>query len=337
MLDEDAKVLDQSSRVSLEDATTKRESLIEKTDQANENARSSIISKDELFGNDGSKESDKIEKEAPKSDTNAKTLDSIVTLKDIDLNVNKGEFVCVIGDVGSGKSSLLQAIIGDMVYVSPQQILSFGGSQGMKKELTDAKEVTDFQNQLIRGLQSDIESGQLKEAPVTIDGSIAYVQQTPWIQNKTIRDNILYGLPLDKVKYLDTIRLCELERDLEILPAGDLTEIGEKGINLSGGQKARIGLARAVYSNRDIFLMDDPISALDASVRKNIFLNVILGYLNGKTRVLVTHAIDFIHLADKIIIMEKGRIVNHGSFSDLQMDQKFLELINVNKLNNQSS
>ena len=75
---------------------------------------------------------------------------------------------------------------------------------------------------------------------------------------------------MDKEKYYDTIRLCELERDLEILPAGDLTEIGEKGINLSGGQKARVGLARAVYSNRDIYLMDDPISALDANVRKKI-------------------------------------------------------------------
>lgn len=81
-----------------------------------------------------------------------------------------------------------------------------------------------------------------------MNGQLAYVQQTPWIQNKTIRDNILFGLPMDKVRYIDTIRLCELERDIEILPNGDLTEIGEKGINLSGGQKARVGLARAVYS-----------------------------------------------------------------------------------------
>ena len=87
----------------------------------------------------------------------------------------------------------------------------------------------------------------------------------------------MYGLHLDKERYVDTIQLCELERDLEILPAGDLTEIGEKGINLSGGQKARISLARAVYSDRDIFIMDDPISALDANVRKKIFYNVLLG------------------------------------------------------------
>lgn len=133
----------------------------------------------------------------------------------------------------------------------------------------------------------------------------------------TIRDNILFGLPLDKERYVDTIRLCELQRDLEILPAGDLTEIGEKGINLSGGQKARIGLARAVYSGRDTFLMDDPISALDANVRKKVFLNVILSYLSTKTRVLVTHAIDFIHLADRIVVMDKGRISASGTFEEL--------------------
>lgn len=102
--------------------------------------------------------------------------------------------------------------------------------------------------------------------------------------------------------------MCELTRDLEILPNGDLTEIGEKGINLSGGQKARISIARAVYADRDTILMDDPISALDANVRKKIFMNLILGYLKNKTRILVTHAIDFIHLADRIIIMDKGRI-----------------------------
>ena len=109
-----------------------------------------------------------------------------------------------------------------------------------------------------------------------------------------------------------------MERDLQILPAGDQTEIGEKGINLSGGQKARVSLARAVYQDRDIYLMDDPISALDANVRKKVFTNVILGYLKDKTRILVTHAIDFIHLCDSIIIMEKGCIVEHGTYKELQ-------------------
>ena len=111
---------------------------------------------------------------------------------------------------------------------------------------------------------------------IELQGDIAYVQQIPWIENKTIRDNILFDLSLDKERYVDTIQICELERDLQILGCGDLTEIGEKGINLSGGQKARIGLARAVYAQKDIYLLDDPISALDASVRKKIIENVIM-------------------------------------------------------------
>jgi len=99
-----------------------------------------------------------------------------------------------------------------------------------------------------------------------------------------------------------------LTRDLEILPSGNLTEIGEKGINLSGGQKARVGLARAIYANKDLILLDDPISALDANVKKSIFKNVIMGELKTKTRILVTHAIDFLHLADKIIVIKDGKI-----------------------------
>ena len=92
----------------------------------------------------------------------------------------------------------------------------------------------------------------------------------------TIKDNILFGLPFNESKYRETLSICELERDLQILPAGDLTEIGEKGINLSGGQKARVSLARAVYADKDIILMDDPISALDANVKKQIYKNVLL-------------------------------------------------------------
>ena len=95
-----------------------------------------------------------------------------------------------------------------------------------------------------------------------------------------------------------------MTRDLEIFPAGDMTEIGEKGINLSGGQKARVSLARAVYANKEIILMDDPISALDANVKKKIFKNVFMGCLKQKTRVLVTHAVDFLHLVDEIILLK---------------------------------
>ena len=99
---------------------------------------------------------------------------------------------------------------------------------------------------------------------------------------------------------------CQLEPDLRIMNAGDMTEIGENGINLSGGQKARVSLARAVYQDADIVLMDDPISALDAKVRVEIFKQVFQGLLKEKTRVLVTHAVDFVHLADRIVIMKQG-------------------------------
>lgn len=134
-------------------------------------------------------------------------------------------------------------------------------------------------------------------------------------------------------KYVDTIQFCELERDLEIMNAGDLSEIGEKGINLSGGQQARLGLARAVYQDKDIFLLDDPISALDAHVRKNIINNVINGMLKHKTRILVTHAIDFIHMADKIVIMEKGRIAAQGTYEELLENPIFKRLQDINKIN----
>ena len=101
------------------------------------------------------------------------------------------------------------------------------------------------------------------------------------------------------------------------MKCGDQTEIGEKGINLSGGQQARLGLARAVYQEKDIYLLDDPISALDAHVRMNIMKNVVNGMLKDKTRILVTHAIDFLHMADRIIMMDKGRITAQGTYEEL--------------------
>ena len=119
---------------------------------------------------------------------------------------------------------------------------------------------------------------------------------------------MLFGQEFDKQRYVETIMACQLESDLAIMPAGDLTEIGEKGINLSGGQKARVALARAVYRRPDVLIMDDPISALDCHVRKAIFDQVFVGLMQDSTRILVTHAVDFIHLADHIVIMKDGKI-----------------------------
>lgn len=125
--------------------------------------------------------------------------------------------------------------------------------------------------------------------------------------------------------------MCELTRDLEILPAGDLTEIGEKGINLSGGQKARVSLARAVYANRSIVLMDDPISALDANVKKKIFKNVFMGQLKDKTRILVTHAVDFLHLVDNVILLKDGEIILQGNYEDIKEDPYLIKIMSIHK------
>ena len=164
---------------------------------------------------------------------------------------------------------------------------------------------------------------------------MSYVQQIPWIRNCKIRENILFELPYEKEKYERTIEVCELTRDLGILPAGDQTEIGEKGINLSGGQKARLSLARAVYADKEMILMDDPISALDANVKKNIFNKVFQGELKNKTRVLVTHAVDFLHLADYVVMLKDGKIILKGTFDELKDQPEIKELKKIHNAHKQ--
>ncbi|CAG7836472.1 unnamed protein product, partial [Allacma fusca] len=140
-------------------------------------------------------------------------------LKNVNLNVHDGELLAVVGTVGSGKSSLLASMLGEL---------------------------------------------EKKNGKVNTRGTIAYVPQQAWIQNVTLRDNILFGGPFEPAKYDRVIDACALKPDLEILPGGDQTEIGEKGINLSGGQKQRVSLARATYNNSDLYLFDDPLSAVDS-------------------------------------------------------------------------
>lgn len=149
----------------------------------------------------------------------------------------------------------------------------------------------------------------------------------------SIRDNILFGSEMCETRYVQTIIACCLERDFEILNAGDLTEIGEKGINLSGGQKARVSLARAVYANKSIILMDDPISALDSKVRKKIFKRVFTTMLAGKTRVLATHAIDFLHLADKIVVLKEGKIEVQGTYKEVKSHPSVDAILKIHKGN----
>ncbi|KAM4692498.1 LOW QUALITY PROTEIN: ATP-binding cassette sub-family C member 3 [Rhinophrynus dorsalis] len=157
------------------------------------------------------------------------------------------------------------------------------------------------------------------EGDVSVRGSVAYVPQQAWIQNSTLKDNILFGRPSNEKNYKKVLEACALVTDLEVLPGGDQTEIGEKGINLSGGQKQRVSLARAVFSNSDIYLLDDPLSAVDAHVAKHIFDNVIgpEGLLRGKTRVLVTHGISFLPQVDHIVVMVDGKVTEMGSYQEL--------------------
>uniref|UniRef100_A0A672I1Z1 ATP-binding cassette, sub-family C (CFTR/MRP), member 3 n=1 Tax=Salarias fasciatus TaxID=181472 RepID=A0A672I1Z1_SALFA len=168
------------------------------------------------------------------------------------------------------------------------------------------------------------------EGEISIQGSVAYVPQQAWIQNATLRDNILFGKPYDEQKYCCVLDACALTPDLQVLPGGDMTEIGEKGINLSGGQRQRVSLARALYSDADVYLLDDPLSAVDAHVAKHIFDNLIgpEGVLKGKTRILVTHGISFLPQVDNIVVMVDGRVSEMGSYQELlQQNGAFAEFL----------
>lgn len=154
-------------------------------------------------------------------------------------------------------------------------------------------------------------------------GSVAYSPQIAWMQNATVKDNVVFGSHFSKSRYDRVISSSALSPDLEILPAGDKTEIGENGINLSGGQKQRISLARAAYSNSDIYILDDPLSAVDPHVGKHVFENLIgpQGMLKRSTRLLVTHGIAYLAQVDKIVVMKNGQISESGSYKEL-LDRK---------------
>uniref|UniRef100_A0A4W5RE99 ABC-type glutathione-S-conjugate transporter n=1 Tax=Hucho hucho TaxID=62062 RepID=A0A4W5RE99_9TELE len=168
------------------------------------------------------------------------------------------------------------------------------------------------------------------EGHISIRGSVAYVPQQAWIQNATLRDNILFGKAYNEQKYRSCLEACALTPDLEVLPGGDLTEIGEKGINLSGGQRQRVSLARAVYNEADVYLLDDPLSAVDSHVAKHIFDHVIgpEGALQGKTRILVTHGISFLPQVNNIVVLVEGRVSEMGSYQELlQQNGAFAEFL----------
>ncbi|KAF9109330.1 hypothetical protein BGX27_007736 [Mortierella sp. AM989] len=154
---------------------------------------------------------------------------------------------------------------------------------------------------------------------IKVFGSIAYVPQNAWIINATVRDNIIFGKKFDQEKYERVLFASGLLPDLEILAAGDQTEIGERGINLSGGQKQRVSLARAAYQDDDIYLLDDPLSAVDAHVERHLWENLLGpdGLLKHKTRILVTHGINRLEQVDNILVIKDGKITESGHFSRL--------------------
>ncbi|XP_014802622.1 PREDICTED: multidrug resistance-associated protein 1-like, partial [Calidris pugnax] len=208
-------------------------------------------------------------------------------LKNLTVSIPEGSLVAVVGQVGSGKSSFLSAILGEMEKL---------------------------------------------EGTVQRRGSVAYVSQQAWIQNDSLQENILFGENLNRPYYELVLESCALLPDLEQLPNGDQTEIGERGVNISGGQKQRVSLARAVYSNADLYLLDDPLSAVDVHVGKHLFEKLIgpSGLLKSKTRILVTHNLNLLPHTDLIIVMEEGRISQMGTYQELISKRaNFAELIQV--------
>ncbi|KAG0377306.1 hypothetical protein BGX24_006350 [Mortierella sp. AD032] len=197
---------------------------------------------------------------------------TVAYLDKINIRIPRGALVAVVGPVGSGKSSLLQAMIGNMTLID---------------------------GRIVRGT------------------NISYASQTAWIQNATIRDNILFDTPFDEERYHRVIKACSLEADLKLFPFGDMTEIGERGVNLSGGQKARLSLARSVYFNAGTVIMDDPLSAVDAHVGKRLWEDCVLTELKGRTRIIATHQLHVLPDVDYVICLTNGRIVEEGAYKDL--------------------
>lgn len=207
----------------------------------------------------------------------SKDEENVFGMSHINFQVPRGKLVAIVGPVGSGKTSLLQGLIGEM-------------------RRTTGK--------------------------ITFGGSVGYCSQSAWIQNATIRENICFGRPFEEKKYWKAVRDACLEPDLAMLPNGDMTEVGERGISLSGGQKQRLNICRAIYWNADIQIFDDPLSALDAHVGKAVFQNVLQTALAGKTRILVTHALHFLPQVDYIYVLSEGRIAEQGPYTELMENGK---------------
>nr|CAB3219627.1 multidrug resistance-associated protein 1-like [Phallusia mammillata] len=214
-----------------------------------------------------------------------------VALNNINIQIKKTDLVAVIGPVGSGKSSFLHAVLGEL---------------------------------------------PAKSGRISVRGRIAYVGQIPWVFSGTVKENILFGEEYEPIRYLQVIKACALQNDLESLENGDETLVGERGVTLSGGQKARVNLARAAYRKQtDIILLDDPLSAVDAAVANHLFHQCICGFLSDKTRILVTHQLAFLQDVKRIVVLKEGSIADMGSCKELEdSDSDFTELLKRDELEN---
>ena len=181
---------------------------------------------------------------------------------------------------------------------------------------------------------------KLNDGKIAVNGLLAYVPQQAWILNASVKDNIMFGKDFNEPLYKRIVSSCSLKPDLEIMPSGDKTEIGERGINLSGGQKQRISLARALYSDADIYLLDDPLSAVDSHVGKSIFDSVIgpKGMLKNKTRIFVTNSLNFLPQMDKVVMLVNGEIAEIGTYDELKnKNGHFTEFIKNDLFTNEQS
>ena len=230
---------------------------------------------------------------------NVNSDDEIITLlTNINFKIKKGEHIGIIGEVGSGKTCLLNSIINNLEVLNKESL----------------------------------------ERNIKISGTISFVSQNSWILNDTIEQNILFFKEMEREKYNKIIRICQLEQDLLIFPLGDQTEIGEKGVNLSGGQKARLSIARAIYNDSEIYIFDDPLSALDAYVGMNLFKEVFNNYLKEKTVIISTHALQYISFFDKVFYMHQGELKFKGSPKEIEKEQFYLDFRNIedNRLNEEN-
>ena len=212
-----------------------------------------------------------------------------ILLSDLDLEIKKGELVAVLGETGSGKTCLTNAILNYLDFIP--------------------------------------KSNNKKEVYNVVNGSISYASQNPWILNGTVRDNIIFYNELDIERYKKVLEICQLISELSQLPGGEMTEISSNGQNISGGQKARISLARAIYKDADIYLFDDPISSVDPINSEKIFKNVLLDYLKNKTRILIKHELRNIELFSKIIYLKNGKIMFCGNYQELIKSNIYQKLL----------